>query len=428
MKYIILIFLIIITFPYSLFATGFETNGIGSRALSMGGAFIGLADDNSAIWWNPAGLTQVKRREFFITIITGFDTSTSSESMKNIPNPLKNGDFQKIYDNEPERFKNKDYDFMLLEPFIGVLLGNIKGFSTAISFYGSSGAGVNWGDSILSNNGMDLIDAKYYLKNFSSNLTLSIAREIFKNLSLGLNINYIYGKNEFQKRKTYIPGNNSNLKGYLLDFKQDSDGSTFSFDGGVLFKPHKRFSIGAIIRGDYYHRMKGNALLNLTILNVKEATKFKQKVHFPLRYGIGIAFKPSNKITLTADLYRVEWSKMKQYIDYDKDEGLLNDKYIDMNLRTISELRLGMEYLLSDKYSLRFGYWDDQSFNKRENASLSTPRLLPSDIITFGLGINKIKWQMDFIFLFAFHKQWGIEGIKYDDDWLQFGISYAYRF
>jgi hypothetical protein len=29
---------------------------VGSRALGMGGAFVGLANDSSATWWNPAGL------------------------------------------------------------------------------------------------------------------------------------------------------------------------------------------------------------------------------------------------------------------------------------------------------------------------------------------------------------------------------------
>ena len=35
-------------------AQPFET--IGVRALGMGGAFVAVADDVSAIWWNPAGL------------------------------------------------------------------------------------------------------------------------------------------------------------------------------------------------------------------------------------------------------------------------------------------------------------------------------------------------------------------------------------
>lgn len=39
--------------------------GVGSRALSMGGAFVGLADDATASYWNPAGLTQIDEFQFF---------------------------------------------------------------------------------------------------------------------------------------------------------------------------------------------------------------------------------------------------------------------------------------------------------------------------------------------------------------------------
>jgi long-subunit fatty acid transport protein len=39
-------------------------NGLGARALGMGNAYTSIADDYTAVWWNPAGLGQVKRNEF----------------------------------------------------------------------------------------------------------------------------------------------------------------------------------------------------------------------------------------------------------------------------------------------------------------------------------------------------------------------------
>ena len=38
--------------------------GQGPRAAAMGESFIGLADDATAVYWTPAGLSQLKRYEF----------------------------------------------------------------------------------------------------------------------------------------------------------------------------------------------------------------------------------------------------------------------------------------------------------------------------------------------------------------------------
>ena len=40
--------------------------GVGARALGMGGAFAALADDSTAVYWNPAGLPQVKNVEIAV--------------------------------------------------------------------------------------------------------------------------------------------------------------------------------------------------------------------------------------------------------------------------------------------------------------------------------------------------------------------------
>jgi len=47
----------------ALFAGGFALSGVGARALAMGGAFRGLANDGTAMYWNPAGLAFMDQSE-----------------------------------------------------------------------------------------------------------------------------------------------------------------------------------------------------------------------------------------------------------------------------------------------------------------------------------------------------------------------------
>ena len=42
----------------SLFAGGFQLNEHGARAMALGGAFTGVANDPSAVYWNGAGISQ----------------------------------------------------------------------------------------------------------------------------------------------------------------------------------------------------------------------------------------------------------------------------------------------------------------------------------------------------------------------------------
>jgi len=41
--------------------------GIGARAVSMGGAFTAVADDASAVFWNPAGLAQLTDNQIYLS-------------------------------------------------------------------------------------------------------------------------------------------------------------------------------------------------------------------------------------------------------------------------------------------------------------------------------------------------------------------------
>lgn len=43
-------------------AASFLELGVGGRAMGLGGAYTAVADDASALYWNPAGLTNVERR------------------------------------------------------------------------------------------------------------------------------------------------------------------------------------------------------------------------------------------------------------------------------------------------------------------------------------------------------------------------------
>ena len=56
--------------------------GVGARAIGMAGAFSAVADDATAFFWNPAGLTQVKENQFFVAADIPADFSTAAVIFK----------------------------------------------------------------------------------------------------------------------------------------------------------------------------------------------------------------------------------------------------------------------------------------------------------------------------------------------------------
>ncbi|MBU1486941.1 PorV/PorQ family protein [bacterium] len=54
-------------------AGAFLKMGAGARALSLGKAFVALADDATASYWNPAGLTQIKGHNLCLMYSEPFD-------------------------------------------------------------------------------------------------------------------------------------------------------------------------------------------------------------------------------------------------------------------------------------------------------------------------------------------------------------------
>jgi len=71
-----LIITILVILNLRIFAGGFENIGVHSRIIGLGGAFTGVGDASYTVFYNPAGLVNVKRFEISSTynqLFTGID-------------------------------------------------------------------------------------------------------------------------------------------------------------------------------------------------------------------------------------------------------------------------------------------------------------------------------------------------------------------
>lgn len=66
-------------------AANFLNLGIGARAEAMGGAFTALADDGAALYWNPAGLSQIEDTHIVATYSPHFQGITTGYLALGLP-------------------------------------------------------------------------------------------------------------------------------------------------------------------------------------------------------------------------------------------------------------------------------------------------------------------------------------------------------
>ena len=219
------------------YAGDFLSIGVGARALGMGGAFAAVADDASAAYWNPAGLSFISNIE-----VTMIHLNTNS--------------LQK-------------YDFVNYAQYIE----DIGAF--AVSYIRLSV------DQIPLT--QDTPDIKGYFENSENAILVSGGSRIFKGVAVGATFKYLFGG--------FSSGVDASFSGWGLDlgvlFKpirqlklglnlQDITGTTVQWQNTVT-EPTNTIPVNVKIGGAFSQRIK--AIDSLITLAIDADTKYDLRTH-----------------------------------------------------------------------------------------------------------------------------------------------------
>jgi long-chain fatty acid transport protein len=389
-------------------ANGLNLNSLGSRALSMGGAFVGLADDYSAIFWNPAGLAQFDKRYLGFY---GTDIIPSGSYLLQVPSQAG------LVTVVDAKTQSKHYLSGLLayyQPINDYLVAGI-------GVYVPAGLGTSWdGNDFtgISDNTSYQWESKIGLISISP----AISYKISEMISVGATLNINYGTFSLKRwaGSTELP-----QPPYELDLGQydmSLNGWGFGATFGVLFKPSEMFSVGATIRTPSRIKFSGEASIsNVDLLGFKEtsdAETVSPHLTFPLWIAGGVAFRPLPRLTLTGDLQWTQWSTLDQielkFIDPYWSLFMVASGGDTMHLEwnDALQIRFGAEYRLSDSLALRGGYYYDPTPTPDETMNF----LLPSytfNVFTVGVGYYVNGLVIDFGFEFLSGKQREVEFAKW---------------
>ena len=394
-------------------ANGLNLNSLGSRALAMGGAFVGLADDFSTIYWNPAGIAQFNKRYFGFY---GTDIIPSGTYALDLPLPTGetfplNAETQRIH-----------YLAGLAAFYFPISENLVAG----LGVYVPSGLGSKWDGADFSPLSFG---STYEWKSRIGMVTISpaLAYKINDQVSMGATLNINYAVFEIETH-----AGDSELGIDIGQYKEDMSGWGVGATFGVLVKPNEMFSFGATVRTESKISFSGDTSISkLNVLgqipgtplfgaNIPTETEVEREVSWPWWIAGGVAVRPSPSLILTADLQYTLWeSKIKILESKFKDPfwQALVDADRPLYFDNALQIRLGAEYTI-DNIALRGGYYWDPSPAPDRTMNVLLPNY-DFNVFTVGVGYKANGLKVDVGFEYLMGKERNVPLLKTltDPEW-----------
>jgi long-chain fatty acid transport protein len=389
------LFLVLMLAASTSFAAGFRLPEAGVKAMGMGFAFTAQADDPSAIYFNPAGLTQLKGKNVMIGGTYVYEKG--GEFIGTTPVDDYTTGFTTV---KTER--QKTLHFFIPNMYLTSSPGN--GVSYGIGVFAPFGLGQEYrglNDSIFRNQ-ITKIDLMTVVVN------PTIAFDIDEKLSVGFGIDYMYGTATLGKTP-WSPSYGGNL--YNLELEGSGDAWGYNF--GLLLKPTKNLRIGANYRSPFELDIKegdvklsginttgvaalGGASVSQTFFGGATTfeTKGKAVVRLPATFALGVSYT-MDRLTVTADADWTFWHSYKNLpITIRNPNPVLPSTVATKQWKNVCALRLGAEYRVTDPLALRAGFVYDPTPVPAETMG---PELPDANRLNYMVGVGyKIgPWTID---------------------------------
>ena len=324
--------------------------GSGARALGIGGAFVGIADDATAASWNPGGLIQLELPE--ISLVGAFNHRT--EDTTYIAIPEASGP-QRVSTVELNYF-SLAYPFTLLEKNMIVSLNyqHLYDFNKKVSFsrnFVSTG-----GPPLTLNENID-----YEQNGALKAISPALAVQITPMLSLGLTLNFwenLFYDNGWES--DYHSTGSGVFAGFPLNSKVDmrerNEMEGFNYHVGFLWNVNSTFTLGGVFKApleaDITHEF---SFISSTEFPTSPATNSQnrsllteeQTLELPMSYGIGLAVRLSDAFTFDGDIYRTEWGDyLLHHPDGRETNPITAGLQSQSDIEATTQVRVGGEYLI----------------------------------------------------------------------------------
>lgn len=308
--------------------------GLGARAMGMGGAYTAVAEDFTALYWNPAGLAQIRRIEFYTALshqrdqarTTFFGTPRTTELSKTrlsalgvvLPAPTYRGSLVFSFG-----------------------FNRVKSFDTAFGKEGFRTAQVYESERSTDEGGLGIY-------------SLGGAIDVSPSVSLGLALNLWDGKEILARTLVHTDTLNARREEMVLSL-EDEYRTNVNFKLAALIRTPVGLRFGLTLDTPVTHQVKEN--WRQEIDNDVDRGYWNYKVSLPYQFGLGASWMIPHLLTIAADAVYNDW-KQTRY-DHSPQEGVTNEDF-ETKYKDVWRVHLGGEVLLPVvPIHVRLGFYRD---------------------------------------------------------------------
>jgi len=277
---------ILSTLGGSALASGFDLPDVDAFAIGRGLAVTATADNPSAVFYNPAGLTQLTGNNFR----AGFYGISLEPEYKNPETGATYGN-RDPWNTLPQFF----YSYGSAE----------HGYSVGLGVYSPSGMSASWPD----NTGFRTTGTQGSLEQLAINPV--VAYKLLDSLSVGAGLSANYANLDLRQGILW-PGQPYD------QFRFQGDGWGMSGNLGILWQPIKQLSFGAALQTGTKINLSGYTTAYNTVATplptapyyypaFSTRTDAQADFQFPLKAEGGVSYRPTPKWNIEFDADYIDW-------------------------------------------------------------------------------------------------------------------------
>ncbi len=375
--------LVVLMSAGSVFAAGFALYEGSARGLVLGAGLTGSADDASAVFYNPAGITQLKGTQtmFGVTAINPVMTVKTVGEFQIAARPTIGGTTSRETDMEDNWF---------FPPHAYLTMQHSDRLYSGFGIFSRFGLGTEYADTWPGR----------YSSTKATITTLelnpNIAYKVTDTISVAAGLSLMYFDVSLARMLDTRALGVGDTK-----FELDGDSWSWGYNLAAHWKPTDWVSAGLSFRSRVKQDVDGDVKVSRVIpaAGINNTTG-QADVELPSMIFAGVTFKPLKNLSIGGGVYWTEWST------YDQLQVSFGQPFAGSRTSTsikdwddVFRYMIGVEWNVTNNWDLRFSY----AFDEAPEPDAHIDYLLPDNDrhqFTVGCGWHSGPWLVDLSYMY----------------------------